>query len=227
LASNTVHLWLAELDRPEDHEVRALALLSADERQRAMRFHFERDRRRFTIARAALRVLLGRYVGRPAADIAFVYGANGKPAIANQGPQFNLAHSGELAAIAVSDRSPLGVDVESLDRTVDCEALMGSFGSAMERAAFAELPPENRRIAFFHWWTRKESVLKALGAGLSLPLDGFDVSILPGDARLVAARLPDFGDPWSLQDIDLPAGYLGCLAMCDYAHKIEVRHFET
>lgn len=225
LPSATVHLWSAELDRLEN-ETPAFALLSADERHRAMQFRFERDRRRFTIARATLRVLLARYVARRANEIAFIYGQYGKPAIAGGEPQFNLSHSGDLAVIAISAHLPLGVDIEQLSRSIDSDALIGSFASSNERAAFASLPQQGRELAFFHWWTRKEAVLKALGTGHSQPMESFDVSIAPDDTRLAAVGSEEFPQHISLSNIPLPAGYVGSLAICGEAHAIETYEFQ-
>lgn len=225
LPSGTVHLWSAELDHPED-EIPAFELLSVDERHRATQFRFERNRRRFTIARATLRVLLARYVARRANEIAFIYDQYGKPAIAGGEPQFNLSHSGELAVIAISAHLPLGVDVEQLSRSIDSDALIGSFASANERAAFAALPQQGRELAFFYWWTRKEAVLKALGTGHSQPMESFDVSISLDDVRLTAVGSEEFPQHISLSNIPLPPGYIGSLAICGEAHAIETHQFQ-
>src|SRR5205085_1236077 len=108
---------------------------------------------------------------------------------------------------------PVGVDVERLDRSVDQELLNSGSASPTERSAFAALSPALRRIALFHWWTRKEALLKALGTGLSLPLDGFDVSIVSGDARLIGTRLPEISGSWSLRDISPAPQYVGAVAV--------------
>ncbi len=107
-APDEVHVWRVELDRP------VAGILSGDEKQRADRFHFERDRRRFSAARTWLRVLIGRYLGVPAEEVQFRYGEHGKPAVAGSdaGLEFNLAHSGELALIAFTHNQPVGIDVE-------------------------------------------------------------------------------------------------------------------
>jgi 4'-phosphopantetheinyl transferase len=127
--------------------------------------------------------------------------------------------------IAISAQTPLGVDVERFDELLDHEALIVGASSA-ERSAFSVLSPEKRAIGFFHWWTRKEAVMKALGAGLSLPLDSFDVSITPGDARLTAARLPELTGPWWLRDIEPDDGYVGAVASPGPPKKIENLWFD-
>src|SRR4051794_34020071 len=110
-----IRVWRADLDRPE-HEAAALgALLSADERARADRFRFAVDRRRFTVARGLLRVLLGRAIGAPPHEIEFSYGTRGKPGLRRpegSGLEFNLTHSHGLALVATSWGRPVGIDLE-------------------------------------------------------------------------------------------------------------------
>jgi 4'-phosphopantetheinyl transferase len=223
LPAGTIHLWPAELDRVDD-EAPAFQVLSIDERHRALQFRFDRDRRRFTIARGTLRAVLAKYLACKANEITFSYGPYGKPEVECEGPQFNLSHSGDLAVIVVSAQAPLGVDVERVNRTMDSKALLSSFASARERDAFAALSQEDCTTAFFYWWTRKEAVQKALGIGHSLPMGSFDVSILPDDVSVTEVRSAEFCQCITLQNIPLAAGYIGSLAVCGSAHSIETRH---
>jgi len=190
-----------------------------------MRFRLERDRQRFVIARAALRLILGRYLSLPAREIALAYGPNGKPSLAGAGPRFSVAHCEDLGLVALAEATELGVDVERLDPELDVAPLIAHFASTQERADFAALGPQEQRRAFFHWWTRKEALLKAVGSGLSLPLDGFDVSIAPRDARLAGTRIAELSGAWSLQDVSPAPGYVGALASPGAALAIETRPF--
>ncbi len=199
--------------------------LAADERERALRFRLERDRQRFVVARAALRLILGRYLSRPPTEIALAFGPNGKPSLADAGPRFSVTHCEDLALVALADAAELGVDVERLGRELDVAPLIAHFASTQERADFDALGPQEQRSAFFHWWTRKEALLKAVGGGLSLPLDGFDVTIAPGDARLVGTRIAEFNGAWSLQDLSPAPGYVGALASPGAPLAIETRPF--
>ena len=123
-------------------------LLSEDERDRAARLRFERDRRRFVVARARLRELLGRRLGMRPEAVAIVYGAQGKPALARGELRFNLAHSGELALYAFSRACEVGVDLEEI-------------------RALPEARP-----GFLRRWTRREALAKGLGSGLAAPWPG-------------------------------------------------------
>jgi len=219
LREGEVHVWRSWLDLSLA-ELRELEnLLSPDERARASRFVFERDRRRFIAARAALRSILAECAGIGPRQVAFYYTPSGKPGLAGDLErselQFNLSHSGALALIAVVRRAALGVDVECLSRRVDYEGIAKRFFSERERRALESLDGSKRKRGFFDCWTRKEAFVKALGEGLSRPFSCFDVSLAPGEgACLLAVR----GDPeatsrWSLRALEPAPGYTGAVAV--------------
>ncbi|HEX7239289.1 MAG TPA: 4'-phosphopantetheinyl transferase superfamily protein [Longimicrobiaceae bacterium] len=227
LGGEEVHVWNTPLDPPDETVRRARALLSEDERARADRFRFDRDRRRFTVARGVLRTLLGRYLGVDPRRVAFGYGSHGKPALADDvgsGLRFNVSHSGELALHSFTRGRELGVDVELVHAIKDADAVAERFFSAAENEVFRSLPADARTDAFFNCWTRKEAYIKAVGEGLSFPLHVFDVSLRPGEpALLLGSRDPRQAERWSLHGLPDPApGYraalvvegAGCEAAC-------------
>lgn len=224
-----VHVWRVPLDPLEGEVARLRALLSPDETARADRFHFDRHRRRYVVGRGALRRLLGAYLGRRPESLVFEYGAREKPRLADRGAaalEFNLSNSEELALIAVTPAIELGVDLEALRPMEDALAISERFFSAPERAALAACPPAERDAAFFRCWTRKEAYVKAVGDGIALGLDRFDVSLEPGGAaRFLALE----GDParaaeWSLTHLEPGPGYVGALALP--AHPAAVLGFD-
>lgn len=213
LTGDEIHVWAVELTRPPEP---LAVLLSADEQARAARFKFDADRRRFTVSRGTLRQLLARYLPLEPARIQFDVGPQGKPAPAGQ-PEFhfNLAHSGELALIAVTKNQPVGVDVEQLRPMPDREMIARRFFSKAEFAALQTVPAAEQNRAFFNAWTRKEAFIKALGKGLSHPLDAFDVSLAPGQpVRLLRiAGNPKAAAGWTLAHLEPAPGYIGALAV--------------
>lgn len=173
------------------------ALLSDEERVRHRSFARPDLRDRFLVAHAGLRRVLAQHVGADPGALVFETNAHGKPRLAGQGPvHFSLSHSGDRAVLAVSD-AEVGADVERL-RCFDHLALARRYFHPTEVAALLDLEGEAQRWAFFLTWTLKESVVKALGLGLSVPLDSFAVAIGAPGPRLVLA--PDGASPlWSLQ----------------------------
>lgn len=188
LAGDEVHVWRAHQDAPPvPHAVLAQTLSDA-ERARAHRFVMPRLTQRFIVAHAFTRDVLGAYLGRPPATLHLEVSAMGKPYLPDSELAFNLTHSGHMAVLAVAWRE-VGVDVEQIRADVLRDRLAERFFSACEVTALEELPPEQRAEGFFNCWTRKEAYVKALGAGLRIPLDRFDVTLAPADPpRLLADR---------------------------------------
>jgi 4'-phosphopantetheinyl transferase len=207
------------LEVDADAVAAAAAILSADEQWRADRYLHDRDRRRFTVSRAVLRVLLADRLGIPPAWVAFQYGAQGKPALApdhgRPGLRFNLSHTGELAVFAFAHGHEVGVDVESIDRAVEAERLAAGFFSAQEVAALRALAPDQRRLGFLNGWTRKEAFVKALGNGLGCPLDSFDVSIAPDEPARILRFNPAHGDPasWHVESFSPASEFVAALVV--------------
>ncbi|MGH9472935.1 MAG: 4'-phosphopantetheinyl transferase family protein [Terriglobales bacterium] len=207
-AAGEVHLWRIALDAPAN-----AGEISAEERERAARLRFERDWRRFVAAHAALRRILGGYLGVPAAAVEFAYGRHGKPSLAGRAAlHFNLSHSEELALLAVTEIGAVGVDVER-ERTIELE-IADRYFAAGEVAALRALPADERQAAFFRCWTRKEAYLKARGEGVLLPLDGFEVSLARDQPRL-ARVMADAEEAarWQIAHLEPAPGYVAALAM--------------
>lgn len=217
IEGNEFHVWRASLSVSPSQLQALAAILSADERQRAERFHFEKDRGEFIAGRALLRTLLGRYLHKEPSRVEFHYGASGKPRLAGKDSslRFNLSHSYGLALYAFSEGRELGIDVEQIRSNADAEKIAERFFSAQEVAVFRDLPARQREKAFFDCWTRKEAYIKAKGDGLTAPLDGFSVSLSPGEP---AALLDVRDDPaevsrWSLRELDPGYGYAAAIAV--------------
>lgn len=219
LARNEVDLWRATVEVSSLYSAGINKLLSSDERAKAARFVFERDRNRFVVARAFLRAILGRYLDCAPSELQFSYADYGKPFLA--GPyahmnlNFNLAHSATMALYGITLGRAIGVDLEQIRPEIDIEEIASRFFSAKEASSLLSIPANDRGGAFFDCWTRKEAFIKAKGAGLSLPLDQFDVTLSPGEpASLLETRWnQDESSRWSLRAIDVGTGYAAAVAV--------------
>jgi 4'-phosphopantetheinyl transferase len=214
-----VHVWRANLNQSAS-TVRALyEVLQTDERLRADRFHFRRDREHFTVARGVLRQILGGYLGSAPEQIRFAYNQYGKPALAGAAADddslsFNVSHSKGIALYAIAKGRRVGLDIEHLREDFDTVALAERFFSRSEVTTLSELPAGQQTVAFFNCWTRKEAYIKALGEGLSHPLDRFSVSLAPGEraALLSTDDNPQEASQWSLVELSPGDGYVAALA---------------
>jgi 4'-phosphopantetheinyl transferase len=195
--------------------VRAAAgLLSDAERLRAARFVFGRDRRRFIVARARLRELLGARLGVPPKTVEFAYGRHGKPSLgprfAEADLRFNVSHCDELAVYALVSGQEVGIDVEAVRVHEDADDMATLMFSPREIASYRTLPTPDKPLAFVNCWTRKEALVKALGGGLTVPLRNFDVTLAPGEPAAIR-RAPE-GD-WSLSAFSPAPGFVAAVVV--------------
>ena len=174
-----VHVWQWDLDVYSGDFDQYWEMLSTQERERAGKFRFELHRRRFVTGRGELRRLLSRYLGLSPSEVAIGYGSDGKPSCAIQPPEwricFNLSHSENAAALAISSGFEVGIDVEQV-RPIE-ESVPIEVFSTRERAQFTALPDAERQKVFFESWARKEACLKALGTGFILPPTHFEFDL--------------------------------------------------
>jgi 4'-phosphopantetheinyl transferase len=201
-----------------------VCLLDADERDRAARFIEVTSRRRYIVAHAMTRFVLGQLLSLPPASVRLSVQSHGKPQIddAPVDVRFNVSHSGGRALLAVTLGREVGVDVEQ-ERSFDALDLARRFFSHREYGELARQPAEQQVPLFFRCWVRKESLVKALGVGLSLPLDDFavDLGALPAHPVLLGGFKPSDAGRWTIVPIDMEPGYAAAVTVEGSGWKIE------
>jgi 4'-phosphopantetheinyl transferase len=219
LADDEIHIWRAPLDQIEANIKDFHQTLSDQERLRASRYRFKRDRQGYVIRHGILRIILGRYLGVEPSDLSYGVGEFGKPHLQDEiNPiqlRFNLSHSHRVVVFAFSRVREIGVDLEYIHPLSNFRDIAAKFFAPNENKALSTLPDAQALLAFYHCWTRKEAYIKATGRGLQIPLDRFDVSLMPGEpARLVSVS----GDPqevnrWQLREFSPARGYVAAIAV--------------
>jgi 4'-phosphopantetheinyl transferase len=211
-----IELWRVDLD--QYRYVPDAPIFSADELERAERFVFGDDRRRFLAAHHALRHVLGLALGRQPRVLAFEAGAHGKPRLLDApGLEFNLSHSVHECLIGISARYPIGVDVEVVQRVVDADALARRHFTTREFEQWERAPAAGRERVFLQGWTRKEACLKALGVGVSVQPRRIEAGCDSG-VRTVFAKLGPSRVKIDLVSIGLAGGTaIGAVAVADTA----------
>ena len=226
LPSDEVHVWRNSLYRPPGDVERLLGLLAPGEQSHAGQYRFERDRSRYIVGRATLRLLLARYLDAAPGEIEIGYGEFGKPCLAG-GPSFNLSHSGDIALYAFAASGELGIDLELYDANVAHERVAERFFSPAEVEVLRSLPEQDQPRAFLACWTRKEAFVKARGEGLGLALDSFDVTLAPDTpaALLHTAWCSEEPARWGLADLsDNESGYVAAVALRASGWRVVERH---
>ena len=218
LASREVQVWGVWLSGSDASLAYYQSTLSPEELQRAERFRFEHLRHSYTRSRGSLRLLLAHYLGHPPNEIQLICRPKGKPILRDSSQiDFNASHSGQMALYAFTMGCELGIDVEQLRKLDDAESIAARFFSTAEASELLSLTPEQRGPAFFRCWTRKEAYVKAVGDGLAIPLNRFQVTLLPGIPARFVHLASDMGTAadWTLDHLELAPGYLGALAYRD------------
>lgn len=214
-----IHVWRQKLQLAPPAVEEFRKLLSVGEQMRAQRFRFEEGRTEYLVSRGTLRVLLSAYQSIPLDQLQFVYSEYGRPSLEQQPNSepiaFNISHSAGMTLLAFARHHRIGIDIEEVRQNFDPTEIAENFFSVSERTVLRELPADLRHQAFFRCWTRKEAFIKALGEGLSYPLDAFDVSLVPGEPPALLATRPNAREAarWALRDMAVPHGYVGALAV--------------
>lgn len=229
LKSDEVHVWFAKLNQPSSQVISLHAILAMDERARAERFYFQRHRDQFIVAHGLLRVLLGGYLGSEPGHLRFCCNPYGKPALTKEFRgdtlRFNMSHSHGLALYAFALNRRVGVDLERVWRDLADAQIAERFFSPCEVSSLRALPAHQQEQAFFNCWTRKEAYVKAMGKGLSLPLNQFDVSLRPGEPAMLLGTAwdPQEASRWSMQELHLGPAYVG--ALCVEGHGWQLKRW--
>lgn len=203
-----------------------LTLLTHEEQQRARRYRCSESHRQFVISRALLRILLENYLHIPAREIELKINQYGKPHIQPSYPEksihFNLSHSADEGFFAFCRTASVGIDVERIRNDISVLSLAQSCFSPSEVEALLALPEMDRPTAFFIGWTRKESYIKGHGQGVSMALDGFDVSLAEDATDILYASRhdPSSMDRWTISNLRTGAGFVGALAVESKSFKV-------
>jgi 4'-phosphopantetheinyl transferase len=217
--SNEVHVWRVFLDSTIPQLESLQNILSNDELERAGRFHFERDKNRFVSARGMLRKILGSYLGMDPYELRFEYTFYGKPTLAIKTGydtlRFNLSHSEAFALYAVTRDRNIGIDLEHIRHDASVDQIAQRFFSKGEICSLEKMPTIERTDAFFQYWTRKEAFTKAIGMGVSFPMEQCDVSLMSGNV-LSPITLPEDtkeSSRWYGRDLFPGPGYVAAIAV--------------
>lgn len=216
LQPGTVHLWHASALNPSTPPDAYLYILDEEERARAARFHFSQDRIRFLQARTSIRRLLARYTNSDPAAIRFQQNDYGKPFLRSPASsvRFNITHSGDCIVHAITDVTEVGVDVEHIRESAALWSTSTYFG-AEERAYLGSLNAHQRDLALFRLWVCKEAYVKAVGTGLSKPLNSFTIDVSCDARPKLIFDSDDRAAPtsWRLLAFEPEKDVVGCVAL--------------
>jgi 4'-phosphopantetheinyl transferase len=230
--AGTAHVWWA---RRQDASDRHAGLLDDTEHQRWAAYRRSADRERFLVGCALAKTVLAGYAGQRPAGLSFDRTCrqcgqpHGKPVVKGSEFEHSVTHSGDLVAVAVA-RTPVGVDVEQLDRRArplggdgNPEALARLVLADVEQAALDAVPPSARAREFLLAWTRKEAVTKATGDGLRASFRQVVTAGARGAPHLLAWPYPQAPESVFLADLEVEVGYEAALAVIGRCDTVRIR----
>ncbi len=226
VSDNEIHIWRVGLNVDSRVVKRLERLLSTEELGRLDRLRLPDDKRRFAVRRGILKTVLSAYTDIPGGQLRFGLGRHGKPDIRCSSqfdvPYFNTSSSADLALIAISAARPVGIDLEYIRPIDDILAIADRFFAKPEQKGLMVLPEELRFCGFYRIWTSKEAIIKADGAGLSMPLDSFVVDFDPRRPPRLISTAQKFQGPENLALYELDPGdnFSAALATCGKNLKI-------
>ena len=225
LADREIHIWCVDLDRRAGTELADESLLSSDEQARADRFRTDVLRQRFVAGRAVRRKILAGYLGANPADLQFLDGLSGKPRLGQhvaKGIDFNISHSRSALLVAVAKDVEIGIDLEHV-RPLASIVGAARYFSTREKRDLAALPRQELLAGFFSVWTQKESLVKAVGSGLSMPLHCFDVIPNPGGVGRLTTRSKSLeAGRWHLYTLDCFPGFACAVAVSATVRRLTI-----
>lgn len=215
---NEIHIWVVDLDQWNLSCVEAILELPESEANKAWRFHFEIHRDRYVKGRFMLRSILGMYLGSDFYDQEFYISRYGKPALQDSckdnSIHFNISNSENICVCAFGQYSEIGIDIEKIHDLPDMDRIIARFFSEEEKRRFCSLPLPGRTQTFFKYWARKEALLKAMGMGMSYPLDKIDIAGNENSPQLVTKiEGSDISNQWTILDMDIFTGFASALAL--------------
>ncbi|WP_291442105.1 4'-phosphopantetheinyl transferase superfamily protein [Desulfovibrio sp.] len=209
-----------ELENIADWPRQCTTHTSPQEQQEAGRYVHIEDAARHLAGRALARRLLYAAFGQDCAtqDSAAVFARSpyGKPFCPGVSADFSISHSGSMVWVAFCRCASVGIDVERMRPLPDAAELTSQL-HPQEQKDLLSLPPSELQTAFYRCWTRKEAIIKAVGMGLSMPLQSFSVHTGPQESGWIASftanavhgatAMLEVGGQWTSRDIKTSDGY--------------------
>lgn len=222
LKEDQIHLWVLKFSEYPFDKIQYEKLLDDSEIERMNNFKFDKDKKTYAITRSTLRVLLSRYIDIEPTDVTFYCNDYGKPFLgnANKDIQFNVSHSGNYGLIAITEKSPVGVDIEKINPDFASIEIAKKYYSQTENELLNNENSKDKIKVFFNIWSRKEAYIKCFGEGLSIPLNEFSISTDSNNPTILNYhKKSEYG---FLYNLDIDPSYSSALMVLGKEKRIKI-----
>jgi 4'-phosphopantetheinyl transferase len=221
LLSNRAYIWKYNIQSMADAMLKKCkAYLTPHELKRADRFVRQEDAHRLMVAYGGLRLILAEYLSLPPDSLALKTNSHGKPFLKNSSICFNISHANDWVMWAFTLDNEVGIDIEYERLDIEVLALAKRFFAKEEYEALKKTTPEHLLSAFYRCWTRKEAFIKAVGRGLSYPLDAFIVPLKEKITGEEVFQKTANAQPWYLYALPTPLHYQGAIVLKNRVAKV-------
>ena len=222
---NEIHIYSADFTSVIECLEDFNKILSDEEKNKAARFHFEKDRNNFVLSRGILKSILAHYLKKNPKHIIFQFNDYGKPFLREiKNIEFNISHSKNKLLLAFSSNISIGADIEFMNADFAKGDIAKKFFSPFEVSRLNKLSNGLKIEGFYNCWTRKEALIKGIGKGLSIPLDSFDVELIPGKVPKIFDLRFDSKEKgeWEIIDLNLYKDYKSAVALRSKNYNIKI-----
>ena len=182
--SDKAFIYIANTDKYNHGISTFWECLSIKEQEQAVRYYTKLLSEQFIISHGLLRHILSYHIKQPPKNLQFTINRYGKPFLSNSRVKFNMSHSHNIVAYIIAHNYEVGIDVEYKDTTLNIMELFDLILSPKETILLKSVEPAAQHTIFFNLWTKKEALIKAIGNGLSYPVNTIDALPITVDNKI-------------------------------------------
>ena len=212
--SNKVFVYIVNLNNCKLLIPQFWECISAEERSQANKYYTSNLSDLYIISHGILRCILSYYTKQLPQEIEFIHNKYGKPFLKNHNFQFNMSHSNDIVNYIIALDHKVGIDIEVHNNTLDIQEFSDLVFTPAEREFFTILEAKERLKFFYNLWTKKESLIKACGQGLSYPLNTIEAMTLSSGEKIFLDNEDNkLKQEWYYFPLEVVSNYSGSIAI--------------
>jgi len=218
---NKVFTYIIDMDQYNDNLSLLWKYLSINEQEQAKKYYDKVLANHYIISHGILRSILGYYVDQSPSSLELINNTHGKPSLKNSNIEFNMSHSRNMVCYVIAFNNKIGVDIEFYNTTIDIMEMLELVFTKKEIELIKSLDIDEQYKTFYKSWTKKEALIKAVGRGLSYPINTIEViKLLPGQNLLLTDGNDELQQEWYSYELEAPKGYFGAIGIQSRINEI-------
>jgi 4'-phosphopantetheinyl transferase len=215
-SANRVFIFTVNLTSYINNVSKCWECLSVKEKIQANKYYTKSLSDKYIMSHGILRHILSYYTKQYPQDIEFTHNEYGKPFLKNSNIHFNMSHSHNMVSYIVALNYRVGIDIELHDNNLNIQELTSLVLTSAESKYLSGLKSKEKLELFYHLWTKKESLIKANGQGLSYPINTIETIALSSGSNILLTNEKNIlqqEEEWYYYELETPKNYSGAIAM--------------